>query len=48
MAIELPPRHWVQEGEILRLATDEEYAEYLGIIASIEGLVIVEEEAPDE
>lgn len=44
MPYELPPRHWVQDGETLRLATDEEYAEYLGIIASIEGLVIVEEE----
>lgn len=43
MQYQLPPRNWVQDGENCRLATDEEYAEYLSIILSIEGMVLLDE-----
>jgi len=39
----LPPRNWVVVDEnTTRLANDEEYAEYLSIVISKEGLVIVD------
>lgn len=44
MKPELPPRHWVAVDEnTTRLATDEEYAEYLSIILGIEGITLLEE-----
>lgn len=45
MSPELPPRNWVVVDEnTTRLATDEEYAEYLSIVISQEGLVVIGEE----
>jgi hypothetical protein len=41
---QLPPRNYVVDGDITRLANDEEYAEYLSIVISQEGLVIISEE----
>lgn len=42
MSPELPPRNWVVVDEnTTRLATDEEYAEYLSIVISQEGLTIL-------
>ena len=44
MKPELPPRNWVAVDEkTTRLATDEEYAEYLSILIGIEGITIIEE-----
>jgi len=44
MKPELPPRNYVVDGDITRLANDEEYAEYLSIVISQEGLVVISEE----
>ena len=42
MTPELPPRNWVVVDEhTTRLANDEEYAEYLSIVISQEGLTIL-------
>jgi hypothetical protein len=39
---QLPPRNWVAVDKYTtRLATDEEYAEYLSIVIGQEGLVII-------
>jgi hypothetical protein len=47
MSPELPPRNWVAVDEnTTRLATDEEYAEYLSIVISQEGLTILPTEPP--
>jgi hypothetical protein len=44
---QLPPRNWVSvDAETTRLATDEEYAEYLSIVISQEGLTILPTEPP--
>jgi hypothetical protein len=47
MSKELPPRNWVVVDEnTTRLANDEEYAEYLSIVISREGLEILPTEPP--
>jgi hypothetical protein len=47
MTPELPPRNWVVVDEnTTRLANDEEYAEYLSIVISREGLTIIPTEPP--
>lgn len=48
MGYELPPRNWVVvDDNTTRLANDEEFAEYLSIVISKEGLVILEPEKPE-
>ena len=48
MTPELPARNWVVvDKHTTRLATDEEYAEYLSIVIGQEGLVIVDD-SPEE
>lgn len=48
MKYELPPRNWIAVDEnTTRLATDEEYAEYLTHILQIEGIAILEEESTE-
>lgn len=45
MSPQLPPRNWIAVDEnTTRLATDEEYAEYLSLVLNVEGLVILGEE----
>ena len=49
MTAQLPPRNWVAvDKDTTRLATDEEYAEYLSIVIGIEGITIIGEETTDE
>jgi hypothetical protein len=44
MTPQLPPRPYIcVDEETTRLATDEEYAEYLSIVIGMEGLAIVDE-----